>query len=163
MKPVFSTKSLATLLVNFATSIGIVPNFGISYLSTSVFKSDKLLFKAKLLVSTCVIDSKSFLVATPSSLRSTVTCFIEDDSDKYFGMYLILYCVFSLSIYDFFVLYQLLLLHSLKQNYKYYHSLYDCNAKLNCLKYFLDLILLSRFYFLPLINKKRSLLSSVAL
>ena len=83
LKSVFSTRSLATLLVNFATSVGIVPNFGISNLSTSVFKADKLVFRVKPLASTCVILSRSFLDATSSGLRSTVTCFTEDDSDKY--------------------------------------------------------------------------------
>ena len=51
----------------FATSVGSVSNVEISNSPTLVFKADKLVFKAKLLVSTCVIPSKSFLVATPSS------------------------------------------------------------------------------------------------
>ena len=45
LKSVFSTKSFATLLVNFGTSVGSVPNFGISNLSSSVCEAVKLVLK----------------------------------------------------------------------------------------------------------------------
>ena len=83
LKSAFSTKSFATLLLNLATSVGSVPNFGISNLSTSVFKAVKLVFKGKLLVSTCVIPSRSFFSHYPFKFK--IYSFIEDDSDKYFG------------------------------------------------------------------------------
>ena len=53
---------MTPLFVNLAKSAGTVVNFGMSNLSTSVFKLLQLVFKAKELVSTCVILSKSVFV-----------------------------------------------------------------------------------------------------
>ena len=63
LKSVSSTRSFATLFVNLAKSAGTVDNFGISNLSTSVFKLARLVFDAKLLASTCVTFLKSVFVA----------------------------------------------------------------------------------------------------
>ena len=44
LKSVSLTKSLATLLLNLATSVGKVVNFGTSNLSTSVYKEARFVF-----------------------------------------------------------------------------------------------------------------------
>ena len=60
---VFLTTSFFTTLLNLLKSAGIGTNLSISNLSTSVFKLDKLVFNAKLEVSTCEIFLISAFVA----------------------------------------------------------------------------------------------------
>ena len=60
---VFLTTPFFTTLLNLLKSEGIGINLSMSNLSTSVFKLDKLVFNAKLEVSTCEIFSIFVFVA----------------------------------------------------------------------------------------------------
>ena len=83
LKSVFLVKSSWTSFVNLDRSTGTVDNFGISGLSASVFRVDKLVFKAKPKVSTCVISSRSFFVASLVKSKSTLIFPKLEYSGKY--------------------------------------------------------------------------------